>query len=261
MNVEGLHRVKAFLAANNIQIVDSTLYNEYIIVKAPINTWEKVLHTEFYEFVYDNHVYLRCYEYFLESSLNPFIHAIFNTVHLPTPLLSHGPKLEDKNPLPSNQIGRGTITPDVLNEYYNITFNDGNKLGSQCVFAALKQYYSPNDLKTFTKNYNIPTPYSLESIGGYVSDSECTKVNNACALGNLNVEYLVGIAQNIPTTYWYTSGREDIYLEWIIEVSNSTSPPLVNAISYSGTEVTTAALLADAFEAEALKLGVQGVSK
>lgn len=73
----------------------------------------------------------------------------------------------------------------------------------------------------------------------------------------------MGIAQHIPTTYWYqvadADGVED-FVNWILAVSSAANPPKVNSISYGDDESTTSNSLANQFDTEAMKLGVQGVT-
>jgi len=69
----------------------------------------------------------------------------------------------------------------------------------------------------------------------------------------------MGISQVTPTTYWY-DGATDSFLDWIQAVADSENPPLVNSISYGATETSIPASIANAFDTEAMKLGVLGVS-
>jgi len=75
----------------------------------------------------------------------------------------------------------------------------------------------------------------------------------------LDVQYLIGISQVTPTTYWY-DGAVDSFLNWIQAVSSAENPPLVNSISYGATETAIPKSIANQFNTEAKKLGVLGVS-
>jgi len=197
---------------------------------------------------------LRALEYSIPSELSEHVEGVFNTVQLPN--------VDTIRPTPVRQ-GKlrkaGSITPALLNTYYHVTSNTGNTLASQSVFESLEQYYSPNDLAQFESQYNIPSQPVAYDIGGYQSDEICVSDPNSCAEANLDVQYLIGVSQGTPTTYWY-DGATDSFLNWIQAVADTENPPLVHSISYGSIETSLPAFFANQFNTEALKLGAQGVS-
>mmetsp|Transcript_11509 Transcript_11509/g.11152 ORF Transcript_11509/g.11152 Transcript_11509/m.11152 type:complete len:685 (-) Transcript_11509:48-2102(-) len=60
-----------------------------------------------------------------------------------------------------------------------------------------------------------------------------------------------------PTTYWYTDLS---WANWLVTVANTVDPPLVFSISYGQEEQTLTTSELDAFNTEAIKLGVMGVT-
>ena len=96
-------------------------------------------------------------------------------------------------------------------------------------------------------------------VGGYESDAQCVADANNCAEANLDVQYLLAVSQLTPTTYWYESSV-DSFLAWIQAVAADPNPPLINSISYGSIETSLPKVFANAFNTEAQKLGVQGVS-
>ena len=55
----------------------------------------------------------------------------------------------------------------------------------------------------------------------------------------MDIQYIMGIGAGVPTTFWSVSGdpRNGGYiLEWALQISNTTTPPLVTSISYGDTE-------------------------
>lgn len=121
------------------------------------------------------------------------------------------------------------------------------------------QYYSPADLSTFQKTFNLPQDPVDNVVGGYESDAQCVADANNCAEANLDVQYLLAVSQLTPTTYWYESSV-DSFLAWIQAVAADPNPPLINSISYGSIETSLPKVFANAFNTEAQKLGVQGVS-
>lgn len=250
--------VKKFLMDNGATIVKTAPYGEYITAVAPVKTWNKLFATTFYEFEHESgsskKKVTRAPHYSVPQDVAAHIEGVFNTVQLPM-------RSEVRVPLmqANATAGSGTVTPAFLNSYYHITTNKGSSLASQAVYESLEQYYSPADFATFNKQYNIPAQPEPTDIGGYVSDSVCQSDANSCAEANLDVQYLIAVAQNTPTTYWY-DGSNDAFLSWIKDVSATEKPPLVNSISYGAIEPEIPALTANQFNTEAQKLGVQGVS-
>lgn len=256
-NPEATESVKKFLNEHGVNVVKTTPHGEYITAKAPIATWESLFSTKFYNFQHEEKStkpVVRALEYSLPKDLLSAVEGVYGTTQLP----------DRKAPRPhvalkESTAAAGTVTPAFLNSYYHVTTNTGNGLGSQAVFESLEQYYSPNDLLTFEAKYGIPAQNVTEDIGGYVSDQQCIDSANNCAEANLDVQYLIGMAQDVPTTYWY-DGATDSFFDWITAVAASPSPPLVNSISYGAVEPELPTIVANAFNTEAMKLGVQGVS-
>ena len=54
-------------------------------------------------------------------------------------------------------------------------------------------------------------------------------------LGILFLKYIMGIAQNTPTVYWYvdTASSQDPFLQYLIDVSSEASEAKVHSISWS----------------------------
>lgn len=258
-NVEATEIVTAFLKDSGAKVVKKTPYGEYISAVAPVKLWEKLFATTFYSFHHVENAIrpiTRAVHYSIPSSLENHLSAVFNTVQMP-------PRIPPRKKMHMQQQFRadrtGSITPAVLNSYYDIFTNEGSTLASQSVFESLGQYYSPSDLSEFETNYDIPQQAIAEDIGGYESDSECVKDANNCIEANLDVQYLIAVSQTTPTTYWYEDAI-DSFLAWIQEVAATENPPLVHSISYGGIETEIPQAIGDSFNLEASKLGLQGVS-
>jgi len=68
------------------------------------------------------------------------------------------------------------------------------------------------------------------------------------------------LAQGAPTTFWSIAGSGDIFLEWIVALSNTTSPPLVHSISYGSIESEEDPASMQKFSTSAQALGARGVT-
>jgi hypothetical protein len=60
-------------------------------------------------------------------------------------------------------------------------------------------------------------------------------VNNDCFEGNLDLQYMMGIAQDTQTVYWYEGGS-DPFVDYVTNVADDPDPPLVNSISWGSVE-------------------------
>ena len=189
----------------------------------------------------------------------------------------------------------GTITPARLKAYYNVMGTAGSNLTSVAVFEAI-QRISPLDVDAFLERYGLP-PQRIEEYlvshlknssdsaspmvtarsttgcfdhpHGCVTDTSCSWQSGpatdtiGCSEATLDVQYLMGVASGTGSTttpfyYWYdVSGS---WANWIEQVASTPDPPRVFSISFGGLESQYPASVMLAFEYEAIKLGLQGVT-
>ena len=94
-NPKGYDAIVNYLNRFNIPIVDQTIYQSYIFAEASIRTWETFFNTEFYEYTVhsvERHgkpiSVVRAESYSLPGEIAEHVHAAFNTVHFPHPMIS-----------------------------------------------------------------------------------------------------------------------------------------------------------------------------
>jgi len=116
-------------------------------------------------------------------------------------------------------------------------------------------------LALFEQTYSIPSQ-KIANVVGKNSPNACTSDPNNCVEANLDVQYIIAMAQGAPTTFWSiaSSGNNDIFLDWITAVAASSSPPLVHSISYGSIESEESQSDLQQFDQEAMKLGARGVT-
>ena len=132
----------------------------------------------------------------------------------------------------------GITYPALLNYVYNIDpLLTGSELTSQAIFASDDQVLAISDLSLFDEVFHLPRNTPELVYGGHVEEGYCQGVLN-CAEANLDTEYLTAIGTGVPTTYWYNEDSDDCstFMNWIVDVSDSTSPPHVVTISYGMPE-------------------------
>lgn len=253
---------------NNAQVLWSSPRGEYIKVSAPLSTWETTFSTIFYKWhdssVPDGRDVIRAKEYTIPIELNGHISSVFNTIQVP-PTYRKSTARKSQPVEPSGLKGRrltsvasNAVTVSFLNSYYKISTNEGNSSLKQSVFESLDVYYSTEDLTTFQNLFDLPVQAAIATNG--FSTSVCG--NKDCYEGNLDIQYIMGVAQDTTSIYDYQddSSTEDVFLAWILSVASETDPPLVNSISYGEIEQAVDASTLYSFNVEAIKLGSMGVT-
>lgn len=164
--------------------------------------------------------------------------------------------VEDKN------FGHIGIYPTVIRERYNITKEVGqHPENSQCTPQFLEQYYHKRDLDIFFRFYGK----------GYVHRDDIDVVVGDVPAGigksgieaSLDTQYIMGIGNNITTWFWYTAGRhekQEPFLQWLIDISNTEKPPLVNSASYSDKERSVDVDYMRRVNTEFMKAGLRGLT-
>jgi subtilase family serine protease len=261
-NPEGTAEVLSYLKAAGANVISKSLYGEYITASAPIQLWENLFDTRFHVYVQsrkngEKKRVVRAKKYSLPAELIGHVVAVFNTVQLPMrqrrPLMA---LVERKGSLHAPVI-RGVTIPSILNKAYKIDSNVASINATQGLYESLDQSFSPADLKKFQSRNSFPNQPVVRVIGGHSSDEVCINNPDNCVEANLDVQYMMAMSQS-PTTYWYSDDNN--FSDWLISVSNDPSPPLVLSISYGAPEYEIQFSELDAFNFEAQKLGLQGVT-
>ena len=164
--------------------------------------------------------------------------------------------------------GSGKITPGKLRSFYHVGSAQGSDQVSQGVFESAGQSYSPADLSQFQSHFGLAPQAVANDYGGHsVSQGYCAGNGNSCGEANLDVQYLMGVAPGVPTTFWDVDSNGEsnsafgLDLEqWVDKVANDRNPPLVNSISYGAPESGFESATLTAFNNEARLLGLQGVT-
>jgi len=153
------------------------------------------------------------------------------------------------------------VYPKVLREKYNLTATDiGNHPNnSQLVAQFLEQYYSESDLHEF---------FSLFVGGEFKHVTSMAKVvgpnkGRSGIEASLDTQYITSMGANIPTWFWSTGGRhekQEPFLEWLVDVSNTSQVPWVMSISYGDVEESLSTAYMKRVSVEFMKAGVRGIS-
>lgn len=271
VNPDSERHIIKYLEMHDFEVQTPVSGSGIIVAKAPIHAWQSLLNTQFHEFGLQDSVddlrVVRAQSYSLPTELVDHVAYVFNIVSFPLPSEISRAVAPKRTAAPkadlSPQGGRlvhGYVTPGLLTSYYDIRNTTGNRLASQGVYETIEQTFSPTDLTRFQTYFKLRKQPVDTVIGGHAKNNACVKDNgNNCVEANLDVQYLMAVGENVPTTYFYWGGK-DFILDWITTVSHMAKPPLVFSISYGADEAYITTSYGNAFDDIALKLGLMGVT-
>jgi len=206
INEPALDAVREYLRANDIMEYQETLNGEYFTVLSTLDTWEKLFGAKFmaYKHTFTEEIYFRSSVYELPPVLAEHVFAVYNIVELPFLDYANRFRANANAPLTKDidfvLSFPGYITPAVLNSRYNIFTNQGNSLTSQTIYSASGQYFSSTDLASFQSDFGIPSHPVDSDVNTRNQPSQCIANPNNCGESNLDLQYIMSVAQNTPTS-------------------------------------------------------------
>lgn len=261
--------VSSFLKKSRATILNRTPNDEFLTAIAPLSTWANIFSTTFYEVThptltspqYQNLV--RAKEINIPVALRDHLAGVFNIVDLPPEIYTKKgkqtaiPNLE--NLVQDRADGvfvNGMVTPALLNKHYSINPTLGNTKTTQGAFETGDQWLSLADLKSFQQYFQLPVQSIAKSVGGNVMSGPCTSLDS-CVEANLDFQYIMSVAQNVPTASLYFPGD---WLSFIQNISSWKQPTNVVSISWASYETQMTPEYIKLFNTAAMKLGLMGVT-
>jgi tripeptidyl-peptidase-1 len=275
-NRESTEFVKKFVEEQGLTVTEVSHYGEFITVSGSVEQFEHLFQTEFgsYAVIHETsqkEQIVRAKHYALPLTLSSHVDAVFNTVQFPAPVSDPqnvqkeaskklAKKIKSQSKMFSAKKGGqdGYTYPQLLNSYYCIPSNTGNTLTTQAVYGALNQTMSPNDLSYFQNYFDLPVQAISGNTQGHVSNQACYAGNEDCSEANLDIQYIMGMAQSVPSYYNYWGGNT--WSAWIISVAQMTNPYDVISISYSSYENEVSADEKTIFLQQAIILAAAGTT-
>ena len=256
-NHDGTARVKAWLAENSdVQILWESPHGDYIKAIAPINTWARLLETQFHEWEEEVVIpssesskqsrrrrHIRAESYTIPATLSQSLSAVFKIADFPIYLMKT--TQERKRPNVSSDIVSETaflrgndgnqamtlqsgtfpaVTVAFLNAFYRINSNVGSSRVTQVVYETNNQYFSQQDLRKFQQKYGLIQKSAIDQSGGQWETNNCGQPGIDCSESNLDLQYIMGVAGNTTTIFWYDNGADPL-ISWIVNVASSKTPP------------------------------------
>jgi len=166
------------------------------------------------------------------------------------------PKIKTMKVTPlSNQYS--AVTPSVIKQAFNITAVGSSSKNLQSVNQFLGQFFSPADLTSFQQQFNVPVQSVSKVYGPNVP-------SNPGVEAALDIEYIMGVANNIPTWFISTGGEhegQEPFLEWIVNMTSlGNAAPYVFSVSYGDVESSITMSYATRVSTEFQKIGITGRS-
>ena len=203
-NPEGLSHLKRYLFQNGVQITKVSLHGEYVSATAKIMDWEAIFNTKFYTFEHridSSRNTLRAQSYTLHDDIAQHVSAVFRVIDLPLDrpritMVKQSLMNSHVTPAGSGSVySSGTITPAVLNAYYNVSSNVGDKSISQFVY--MPGLYSTLDLALFQRTYGLPIE-PVDNDPDHCANKTCNL--DSCGEEALDIQWIMAMAQNMNTT-------------------------------------------------------------
>jgi tripeptidyl-peptidase-1 len=273
-----------------INIIDETLNGEFIRVSAPVSLWEQYLNCQFFEYEVSKPkqghnrlggvptirrsvkklLVVRTEEYYLPIELVPYVSAVFNTVQFPTSnaLDKYFRPVENRNVTGHASMRDPKLaaamytTPAIIRSVYHMSNPYGSSIVSQGIFASMNDAVSPNDLTKFQQTWGCSVQSIAGNTNGHVDNNACNpNYYDGCIESNLDVQYIMCTAQNIPTYYYFEpKASSDGFLDFVTNIANMANPPQVWSMSYCSYETEIPTSTKNSFTTQMIKLGTMGVT-
>ena len=235
------------------ELIDFTLGRDFAIVYLPVEAAESLFSADFYKFQHKGKkgwIIVKSLDYKLPPSLEGHLDFVFGIDEFPTG--NYNRNLPKKSTTPVGTL----ITPDYLSQQYNTSgYVSRDSQNSQAIAGFLKQYFSPDDLASFQKKYNLPVKPIVKVVG--INDPRDAGIE-----AELDVQYISAMGRNVDTWFvsisTYTSDDQADFLSWIIGQVNTTNSPWVHSASYGYYEKPEDYDYMLRVENEFMKFGVSG---
>ena len=180
---------------------------------------------------------IRAKHYSVPRELDKHSASVFNTIEMFEmfdQIFKHVQSIPMAKKGELSTAGSGYMTPDAPRSYYNMIGTSGSVNSTQTIFASVNQYFSPANLAWFQGWTNSPVIPAVLMVGGHVNDSKCM-IHSNCQEANLDMQYIMTMSPNSPTTFWYS---DKWFSDFFIKIANTVKPPKIISISYGTTELS-----------------------
>jgi len=269
-NWAATNEVRSWLNSQGVDtesMVDVTPFGEYLSLTASIREINIIFNAQLSPWILNSpqspeNVVLRSSSFSVPESLP--IYGIFNLLagDFPPATVDDARHIRKLTDLPA-PLASSIVTPSKLRTAYKANKFQGSSSATQAVFATIGQNFAPEDIELFQSTFGLPI-IPVEHVKGIrpANTSFCSTHVDSCAEALLDLEYIMALAPQSPTSFIYVSAfsAPSPFVKFVVDAAASPNPSLVNSISYGMKEAETWTALRTAFDNEAVKLGLRGVS-
>ncbi|KAI0344952.1 subtilisin-like protein [Trametopsis cervina] len=278
-SAETVDKVNTWLKENGLQADQLTSAGDWLSVNIPVSKANEIFDADFSVFTHPQtqKQTVRTLSYSIPADLKEHIELVHPTVTFPNPKgvrpIMHSAVLNNHAERATESLhARATcngnaITPPCVQSLYGLPTAPSSGAGSQIgVSGYIGQFASQKDLTTFLKQFrpDIPssTAFKLQTLDGGSNPQGSGQAGDEA---NLDIQYTVGVATGIPTTFIsvgnnFQDGGLEGFLDTVNFVLNESNPPQVLTTSYGNDESDISRALATKLCNAYAQLGARGVS-
>jgi len=247
-------------AGVDMNAVEATGNSDFLTVTTTVGLAEELLQAEYHSFTHKyrtnfNVMRLGSGSYTLPTAVAEAVDFVGPTVRFPAVQ-----QLTLRAQPSSPDLG---VTPSFLRKLYKVGDATGKASNNnQTVAQFLGQYYSPTDLQSFFKQF------SPSEEGKTPTEIGPNDSSNPGMEASLDIEYIMGVATNVPTTFWSTAGQQpynpgnEPFMKFLTAVgtTSGSAAPKTISVSYGDDEPGVNFGYATRVNAEFQKMGARGIS-
>ncbi|EJD00678.1 family S53 protease-like protein [Fomitiporia mediterranea MF3/22] len=274
---DSINIVNQFLSTHGITATVASPASDWLTFSVPVSKANDMFQADFSVFQHEEtgKQSVRTLAYSIPTELQGHLNLVHPTItfenpfaHLPVVSSPLKAVAEEQNlttrAVPSSCAS--TVTPACLQAMYGIPTTKATQSSSTLgVSGFIEQFANSADLQTFLKSLRpdlAGTTFSLQTLDG---GSNPQSANEAGVEANLDIQYTVGVASGVPTTFISVGERfQDGALEGFLDIINfllgESNPPHVLTTSYGQNENTISSNLANQLCNAYMQLGARGTS-
>ncbi|KAI0777411.1 family S53 protease [Trametes elegans] len=275
---ESVAAVNAWLKDNDIDVTKASPAGDWLSFSIPVSKASELLDADFsvYKHTSSGKTSIRTLRYSIPSELQDHIDFVHPTVVFARPF--HGPAFSKPVPSSKRELVQRTsdatvpascqssITPACVQALYGIPTAPANVSTNQlAVSGFIEQFANQKDLSTFLTTFrpDLPasTTFSTQLIDGGSNDQN---PSNAGIEANLDTQYTVGIASEVPVVFVSVGedNQDDVdgFLDIINFLLGEDNQPKVLTTSYGFNEPDLTARIGNNLCNAYMQLGARGTS-
>ncbi|KAI0046855.1 family S53 protease [Auriscalpium vulgare] len=270
--------VNSWLSENGLSATPLSPAGDWLGFETTVAQANALFDAEFSTFVHDEsgQEAVRTLAYSIPATLKGHLDLVHPTVTFPNPrrvalpivstpvsIVSGNTTIDATAPASCNSA----VTPACIQELYGIPTTLATQSSNQlAVSGFIDQFANSADLTSFLKQFRpdlqSSTTFKLQTLDG---GSNSQTPSNAGVEADLDVQYTIGVASGVPTTFISVGNNfQDGDLEGFLDIINfllgETNPPQVLTTSYGQNENTMSRSLANTLCNAFAQLGARGTS-